>query len=128
MTWLDTVSRRDLRQSLAYVDTLPDQAGYLTRADGNKRFALWLRLADQHAAASARETLHAPVIKQQEFPWKGAFLSGWSPRGAAEAAHDGLKPRELIELRKTAERDIQPPANTPSEVQRDKRVDPEREL
>ena len=109
MTWLDTVSRRDLRQSLAYVDTLPDQPGYLERAAGDKRFALWLRLADQHAAAAARETLRAPMIKQQEFPWKGAFAVGWSPRGAAEAAHDGLKPGELAELRSAAERDMQPP-------------------
>ena len=128
MAWFDTVSRCDLRQSLAHVDTLPDQPSYLQRADGDRRFALWLRLADQHAAASARETLRAPITKQHDFPWKGAFLSGWSPRGAAEAAHDGLKPRELADLRTAAERDLQPPANAPPEVQRGKTVDREQEL
>ncbi|HEY2594382.1 MAG TPA: hypothetical protein VGK33_10820, partial [Chloroflexota bacterium] len=100
MTWLDTVSRRDLRQSLAHVATLADQPGYLKRASGDERFALWLRLADQHAAAAARETLRPPTMRQQDCPWKGAYLLSWSPRGAAEAAHDGPKPGVLTELRK----------------------------
>ena len=99
-TWLDRVPKpQDVRRSLAHVAKLPDQAEYLNRADGDQRFALWLRLADQHAAAAARETGKAPVISRAQFPWRGAYISCWSPRGAAEAAHDGASPTVLQALR-----------------------------
>ena len=99
-TWLDRVpDPQDVRRSLAHVAKLPDQAEYLNRADGDQRFALWLRLADQHAAAAARETGKGPVISQAQFPWRGAYMSCWSPRGAAEAAHDGASPTVLRALR-----------------------------
>lgn len=127
-TWLDTVSRRDLQQSLAYVATLPDQSAYLERASGDQRFALWLRLADQHAAAAARETLRPPTMRQQDFPWKGAYLLSWSPRGAAEAAHDGPKPGVLAQLRRAADRGVEPPTSVHPEAHRRKPVDREREL
>ena len=99
-TWLDRVPKQqDVRRSLAYVAKLQDQAEYLNRADGDPRFALWLRLADQHAAAAARETGTAPVVSRAQFPWRGAYISCWSPRGAAEAAHDGASPTVLGALR-----------------------------
>ena len=99
-TWLDRVPKpEDVRSSLAHAVTLPDQPQYLRRAGGDERFALWLRLADQHAAAAARETRKAPAIAQARFPWRGAYISCWSPRGAAEAAHDGANPATLQSLR-----------------------------
>ena len=99
-TWLDRVPKaEDVRRSLAHVAKLPDQPAYLERAGGDQRFALWLRLADQHAAAAARETRKAPAISQAQFPWRGAYISCWSPRGAAEAAHDGATPTTLQALR-----------------------------
>lgn len=58
----------DVRTSLQHVATLPDQPDYLERADGGQEFALWLRLADQRAAAAARETGRAPRIGQSQFP------------------------------------------------------------
>ncbi len=95
-TWLDRVpSPEDVRASLQHAATLPDQPGYLDRADGDQEFALWLRLVDQHAAAAARETGRAPAIGQSRFPWRGAYISCWSPRGAAEAAQEGLAPTTL---------------------------------
>lgn len=98
-TWLDRVpSPEDVRASLQHAATLPDQPGYLERADGDQEFALWLRLADQHAAAAARETGRAPRIGQSQFPWRGAYISCWSPRGAAEAAQEGLAPPTLQSL------------------------------
>ena len=99
-TWLDRVPKpQDVRRSLSHVAKLQDQAEYLKRADGDPRFALWLRLADQHAAAAARESGKAPVISRAQFPWRGAYISCWSPRGAAEAAHDGASPTVLRALR-----------------------------
>ena len=99
-TWLDRVPKpEDVRSSLAHAVTLPDQPQYLRRAGGDERFALWLRLADQHAAAAARESRKAPAIAQARFPWRGAYISCWSPRGAAEAAHDGANPATLQSLR-----------------------------
>ena len=95
-TWLDRVpSPEDVRVSLQHVATLPDQPAYLERAGDDQLFALWLRLADQHAAAAARETGRAPAIGQSQFPWRGAYISCWSPRGAAEAAQEGLAPPTL---------------------------------
>ena len=87
-----------MRRSLAYVAKLPDQAEYLNRADGDQRYALWLRLADQHTAA-ARETGKGPVISRAQFPWRGAYISCRSPWGAAEAAHDGSSRTVLEALR-----------------------------
>jgi hypothetical protein len=99
-TWLDRVPKpEDVRRSLAHAATLPDQPQYVKRAAGDQRFALWLRLADQHAAAAARETRTAPAIQAAQFPWRGAYISCWSPRGAAEAAHDGANPITLQALR-----------------------------
>ncbi len=98
-TWLDRVPKpEDVRRSLAHAANLPDQPAYLKRAGGDQRFALWLRLADQHAAAAARETRTAPAIPAAQFPWRGAYISCWSPRGAAEAAHDGANPTTLQAL------------------------------
>lgn len=98
-TWLDRVPKPDdVRRSLAHAAKLPDQLEYVNRAGGDQRFALWLRLADQHAAAAARETRRAPVIARAEFPWRGAYVSCWSPRGAAEAAHDGADPATVQAL------------------------------
>jgi len=127
MTWLDTVSRRDVVQSLAYVATLPDQPAYLERASGDPRFALWLRLADQHAAAAARETLRPPTIAQRDFPWKGAYRLSWSPRGAAEAAHEGPKPGVLAALRKAAEHGVEAPTPAAPEAERGRHLDRERD-
>jgi hypothetical protein len=99
-TWLDRVPPpQDVRRGLAHAAGLPDQPGYLARADGDARFALWLRLADQHAAAAARETGRAPAVTQPQFPWRGAYVSCWSPRGAAEAAHEGPGSNTLQALR-----------------------------
>ncbi len=99
-TWLDRVPRPDdVRRSLEHAAHLPDQPGYLDRAGGDPRFALWLRLADQHAAAAARETRQAPAITQTQFPWRGAYVSCWSPRGSAEAAHEGADTTTLQALR-----------------------------
>jgi hypothetical protein len=128
MTWLDTVPARDLRQSLAYVATLPDQPAYLRRTAGDERFALWLRLTDQHAAAAARETLHPPAIRQSDFPWKGAFVLGWSPRGAAEAAHEGPKPGVLNMLRRAVQHGVEPPGTAGPQPERGSGIDREREL
>lgn len=117
-TWLDRVPKpQDVRASLAHAARLPDQPQYLQRAGGDERFALWLRLADQHAAAAARETRQAPAITQAQFPWRGAYISCWSPRGAAEAAHDGANPPTLEALRQ-AERTGRP-AVAPAPVEID---------
>ena len=89
-TWLDRVPPpEDVRRALRHSAQLPDQPGYLARADGDARFALWLRLADQHTQAATRETGRAPTLVDEQFPWRGAYISCWSPRGAAEAAHEG---------------------------------------
>lgn len=131
-TWLDRVpSPDDVRVSLQHVATLPDQPSYLQRAGGDQEFALWLRLADQHAAAAARETGRAPVIGQSQFPWRGAYVSCWSPRGAAEAAQEGLAPPTLqllhqaqITGRPATARPPEPQPETDQELSRG----PEREL
>src|SRR5664279_6001783 len=99
-TWLDRVpASKDVRRALEHAAHLADQPGYLNRAGGDARFALWLRLADQHAAAAARETGRAPAVTQPQFPWRGAYVSCWSPRGAAEAAHEGPGSSTLQALR-----------------------------
>jgi hypothetical protein len=118
-TWLDRVpASKDVRRALEHAAHLADQPGYLNRAGGDARFALWLRLADQHAAAAARETRRPPAIAQAQFPWRGAYVSCWSPRGAAEAAHEGADSTTLKTLRE-AERTGRPataPAPAPADL------------
>lgn len=129
-TWLDRVpSAEDVRTSLQHVATLPDQPDYLERADGDQEFALWLRLADQHAAAAARETGRAPRIGQSQFPWRGAYISCWSPRGAAEAAQEGLATPTLQSLQQAqiTDRPATVPA-PPREIDPELSRGPERDL
>ena len=131
-TWLDRVpSPEDVRTSLAHVATLPDQPSYLKRADGDQQFALWLRLADQHAAAAARETGRAPRIGQSQFPWRGAYISCWSPRGAAEAAQEGLATPTLQSLQQaqiTGRPAALPALEDTPELEQDVSRGPERDL
>jgi hypothetical protein len=99
-TWLQTEADTEhVRDALRYVAELPDQRQFLTRAAGDPEFALWLRLADQHLAAEIRETRQPAELGGQRFPWRGAYLAGWSPRAAAEAAHHNATVRELAVLR-----------------------------
>ena len=85
-TWLDRVpASKDVRRALEHAAHLADHP--VPQPSRRRRAALWLRLADQHAAAAARETRRPPAIAQAQFPWRGAYVSCWSPRGAAEAAH-----------------------------------------
>jgi hypothetical protein len=116
-TWLDQVpSPQDVRQSLQHAAGLPDQARYLARADGDARFALWLRLADQHAAAALRETRRPAALSGPQFPWRGAYVSCWSPRGAAEAAHAGADHGTLLTLREV-ERTGRPVTAAPTDLE-----------
>jgi hypothetical protein len=131
-TWLDRVpSPEDVQASLKEVAGLPDQPGYLERAGGDQEFALWLRLADQHAAAAARETRRAPRIGQSQFPWRGAYVSCWSPRGAAEAVQEGLATTTLQMLQQaqiTGRPATAPPPEPPPGIDQELSRGPEREL
>ena len=100
-TWLDRVPEpQDVRRASRTPHTSPDQAGYLNRAGGDAAVcAVAAARRPARGGRGAGDTSTAPAIAQAQFPWRGAYISCWSPRGAAEAAHDGADPTTLKALR-----------------------------
>jgi hypothetical protein len=96
ITWLDHVPDQELVGRL--VDRLSeefpdDQTVYLQRAEGDDRYSLWLRLADEHL-----DVLRPRSNETVTFPWQEAYERGWSRRDAAFAALGGPTPQQLGSL------------------------------
>jgi hypothetical protein len=83
-TWLDRLPHPEVADKAAAC--LEEMLGpaeaveLLERADGDRRFALWLHLVDHHLA-----DLPTPPTPSS-LKWRDAYEAAWSPRDAAFAA------------------------------------------
>jgi hypothetical protein len=84
-TWFDRLPHPEVAQRAA--DCLEqlfgqEAADYVTRAGGDRRFALWLHLVDHQLAALPDLSGDGHTV----MGWRDAYEQGWSPRAAAFTA------------------------------------------
>jgi hypothetical protein len=100
-TWFDRLPHPEVAQRAA--DCLerlfgPEASRYLTRAGGDRHFALWLHLVDHQLAALP----DVPGGGQPALAWRDCYERGWSPRAAAFAAWSShpepTSPPEAVEI------------------------------